>query len=304
MGQPSEVGEDRVELRPGEARAEKRRDVLLAEAQVFGGDQRGVAVEHGVEDVEAARQFAAGDGQVQARRRGADEKVEEGYGLGLGEPLRLVEGQQARFAERFDGPQHERRARVPEGELGAAERGVGIDAGGLEGEGEVGVERLGRVVRLEGEPGRGQPLGGGLAAALGEQRGLAEAARGEEHREPVRGWRRPRDERRAVEELKRALRDRHAGGAAASAACAPAPRRAPRRGARAGVSLRVGEAAVRLSGSGWSGSAAGGWPAMCSSEAAGLRAVRREAETESAFGRARRLSNGRLRGPMLTGTAG
>ena len=194
-------GDQGIDPRPRQAVAEEGSRVVGGEAQVVGGHDRGPAGVHGAGEVESPRKLAAGDGEMQGRRRRPHQEVQEVDCAGIGQAFGLIERQQAGRAEGLDGTQQVGGARMAHARgQGAAAPGQDVDAGGPEGEREVGLERVWLVVGVQRQPGGGNALRPGIPAALRKQGRLAEAACCDEEREPVVERREPRGQRGAIQE--------------------------------------------------------------------------------------------------------
>ena len=219
---------DGGELRTGQVESEEAGDFAPREAQVVRGDDFGAAVEDVPRRGQGRGQPTVGESHVQARGRIPEQAVEEGDGVRVGEALEFVERKHQRLAPGLDGVQQELGAGVRGAQGGAvvAERGVDVDAGALQGEREVGVER-GRVVVGEREPGDGHAGLRGGPAGGGKHGGLAETARrGQNGQRSPRGGAAGR-ERRAFAVVFGRRRDGHPLGQQ------PAGRRAAAHGAPA-----------------------------------------------------------------------
>ena len=178
-GPAARLGRHRCQFATGQLQIEEPRDVRLGKAQILGGQHGGVLAEHGLCQVEPGRQLAAGDGDVQARRRIAEQVVQEPDGARVRRALGLVERQDAGASPRLECAQQEGGAgiRLAESGLAAAQRCEQVDSGFLEGERKVGVEGARVVVAGQGDPGDRHAAGDGAPAGIREQHGLAEAAR-------------------------------------------------------------------------------------------------------------------------------
>ena len=187
----------RVELAPRQAPIEEIADLAIGEAQLVRADHRGLPVEDRARDVEPGGKMPAGGGEVQVGRPALDQEIEQRHRSGVAEPVQVVEDEDEGLAA---GLERVREQRGPASGRAVALRGV-LDGepGVLEGEGDVGIEHLGIVARIDRDPGGDGAALGEPAAALGEQRGLAEPAGSHQHGQAVARRHRPLHQPLAVD---------------------------------------------------------------------------------------------------------
>ena len=182
--------------RPG--RFEEARDVRGGKPQLLGREGPGVALQRQHGQRKPVGAFAKGHGEVQVGRRPIEQRVERGHGVGVAQALHLVERQHARRAvaayrlhQQVD-PIIGRRIGGVLRQVGGLTAGIarghfqGADAGLLEGQREVGGQRHRAVLLVHRKPGDGHALPAQAMAAMGQQGGLAEAARRVQHGEAAR----------------------------------------------------------------------------------------------------------------------
>ena len=208
-GPAAGLGGDVGEAAARQRETEEAGDVGAGEAQVVRGEDLGV--EQRARGRESGRQRPVGQRDVQVRRRLPEQGVEDRDGVRVGELFEFVEREHERRVARLEGAQQHGGARQRRADRRAvgAERRRQVEAGPLEGEGEVRVERRGVVVR-EGQPGHRQTGADGFAAGGGEDGRLAEAARRGQRRDGSAGGCAARREFRAVAVAVGFRRDGHA----------------------------------------------------------------------------------------------
>ena len=126
----------------GEFQIEEARDVCLGKPQILGGQQRRALAEHGLCQVEAGRQFASGDYDVEARRCVAEQVVQQPDGSRVLRVLGLIERQNAGVSPLFECLDQYSGAgvRLADSGLPPAKGSEKVDAGFLEREWEMGIE--------------------------------------------------------------------------------------------------------------------------------------------------------------------
>ena len=196
-GPAAGLGGDGGEAATRQGEAEEAGDVGAGEAQVVRSEDLGV--EQRARGRESGRQRPVGQRDVQVRRRLPEQGVEDRDGVRVGDLFEFVEGEHERRVARLEGAQQHGSSRQRRADRRAvgAERRRQVEAGPLEGEGEVCVERWGVVV-CEGQPGHRQTGADGIAAGGGEDGRLAEAAGGGQRRDGPAGGCAARCELRAV----------------------------------------------------------------------------------------------------------
>ena len=135
---------------------------------------------------------------MQVGRPTAKEKRHEGGGAGVPKPLHLVQGENDRLPRRLD-PAHQRFDSAPRPVRRVLPLGrLEVHAGKGAGMGDVGVEHRRLVPLVQRNPSDGSSVPAEPAAALREQRRLAESPGGHQHGQPPARGHRPLDEFRAV----------------------------------------------------------------------------------------------------------
>ena len=167
-------------------RSQEPGHVRTGEPQVLSGQDLAAARQRRRGEVELRRKLPAGDREVQVRRTPFHQAAEQRQGAAVAQLLQLVEHQHAGRAVPLDG-HGEQPGPVPEGsgpvplKVGGAQGVEHAQAGPFEGERDVGVEGLRRIVPVHRQPGGNRSGAPELAAGFRPQHRLAEAARRPQH---------------------------------------------------------------------------------------------------------------------------
>ena len=185
---------------------EEIRDLVPGEPQVVHSKHGCHPVEDGAAYIQPRGKAPAGGRQVQVGRSAPEQEFDERDRSAVGQPVQVVEGEHERFAAGF-----ERARQQPDPALGIGAAGRAFDAhsGVLEREGDVGIQDVRVFVAVDGHPCRDDAVFREVAAAFGEQGGLAEAARRQEHRQAVARRHGAIHEPRAVHVSRRPAGDSH-----------------------------------------------------------------------------------------------
>ena len=145
-----------------------------------------MAVEGRASHVQARGDLAAGERQVQVRRSAPQQEIDQRHARGVRQLLQLIEGDHERRTQRLKLLYHHRRTgRDPTGAVSGVGGLTDDQAGVGAGDGDVGIERVGCVARVERQPCGGHTVGPKPSAALRKQHCLAEPPAGFQHRQPA-----------------------------------------------------------------------------------------------------------------------
>ena len=188
---------------------EEAGDFVAREAQVLRGQDFRLAGKRVARNVDTARHFPAGDGQVQVGGRVPHDEVDHPPKRRIRQLFGLVQRKNhgsRPLGDRIEGPR-----RIGIGCIAQfGIRAEHVEPCRFEGVRDVNVNEVGRVAAVQDKPGHGQTSVPGVAAARRQQRRLAEAGRRNEQRATSRCGGTPACQGRPEVEADRRIRDRYA----------------------------------------------------------------------------------------------